>query len=237
MQTKLLGILVILLLFAACKEVEDPFQLPDDDSAEFYPLYIGKYWLYELDSIIYAPNAAKPIDTLYREVREEVVDTFLDLLGNTWYRIDRFERASDTLPWSINQVVAAAVHGKEALRLENDLTFVKLLFPLEPFKTWNGNKDFDPAIIIRIAEESLEMFKGWEYRVLNEGGQDTVRIQQANTENFIELRYARETYVRGKGLAERELRILDTQNIDDTRPWEEKAEKGFILRQRLVETN
>ncbi len=90
------------------------------------------------------------------------------------------------------------------------------------------------------------MFKGWEYQVLEAGVPDTISgtpfpqvatIRQANMENFIELRFAREKYARGTGLIERELQILDTQQITDTIPWEEKAEKGFILYQRLIESN
>ena len=245
---------LLLILFAGisfltstCKVISDPFQLPENEDAEFYPLEIGKYWVYSADSIIFDKNALKPVDTIPRRwIREEVVDTFLDLTGRTWYRIEQYDRTSDTLPWSIHQVVAATVSGNEALRLENDLTFIKLLFPVTPFKKWDGNKLFDPTTTIQVSGESVEMFKGWEYQVLSTGIPDTVNgkaysdvatIKNADVDYGIELRYAQEKYARGAGLVERRLHILDTQQIDDSKPWEEKAEKGFILVQKLIETN
>jgi len=56
---------------------------------------------------------------------------------------------------------------------------------------------------------------------------------------FIELRLSYERYARGVGLIEREMRILDTQCIEacSTKTWAEKAEKGFIVRQKIRDYN
>lgn len=236
MNRSLLLFLLAALAFG-CKEVKDPFQLPQYDDAPNYPLEIGKFWEYKVDSTIF-PD---PVYTSTTFVREEVVDTFLDLQNHPWYRIERFERASDTLPWEIKQVVAATIRGNEALRLENDLTFVKLLFPLTPFKSWNGNKYFDPSTFVFISEEPLEMFKSWDYRVLATGAAEmgysgVTTIQQANSENLLERRYALEKYAMDTGLIYRELHILDTQDTTAI-PLDQKAQKGFILIQTLEKTN
>ncbi|MEL6865958.1 MAG: hypothetical protein AAFP19_16145, partial [Bacteroidota bacterium] len=61
-------------------------------------------------------------------------------------------------------------------------------------------------------------------------------IYQADNENAIELRYSIEKYARNIGLVYREMRILDTQAIVDD-PWEEKAQKGFIIRQQITRHN
>ena len=57
--------------------------------------------------------------------------------------------------------------------------------------------------------------------------------------NLIELREAIEKYARNVGLIEKQMRILDTQCIIECEgePWEVKAEKGFILKQRILEFN
>ncbi len=242
MNRTLLLFLLAALAFG-CKEVKDPFQLPEYDDAPYYPLEIGKFWEYRVDSTIFDANAPEPIrfDSIF--VREEVVDTFLDLQSHPWYRIERFERASDTLPWEIKQVVAATIRGNEALWLENDLTFVKLLFPLTPFKGWNGNKYFDPLTVVFISGEPVEMFKNWDYRLLSTaapemGYSDVATIRQADSENLLERRYALEKYARDTGLIYRELEILDdTLTLDENIPWEQKAQKGFKLTQTLLKTN
>jgi hypothetical protein len=66
-----------------------------------------------------------------------------------------------------------------------------------------------------------------------------VTVQNADSENLIELRLAHEKYARGVGLVYRELWILDTQCIEDCigMTWEQKAEKGFILKQTLIDHN
>jgi hypothetical protein len=235
----------LLFLLAAlafgCQEVKDPFQLPEYNDAPYYPLEIGRFWEYQVDSTIYDP--IEPVYFSSTQVREEVVDTFLDLQNHPWYRIERFERASDTLPWEIKQVVAATIRGNEALRLEDDLTFVKLHFPLTPFKSWNGNKYFDPSTVIFISSEPLEMFKSWDYRVLATGApdmgySDVIAIQQAGSENLLERRYSLEKYARDTGLIFRELEILDdTSTLDENIPWEQKAERGFKLKQTLLKIN
>lgn len=244
-MTRTFLLFLLAALAFSCKEVKDPFQLPEYDDASFYPLQVGKFWEYRVDSTVFDQNAPEPVYSVSVLVREEVVDTFLDLQNHPWYRIERFERASDTLPWEIKQVVAATIRGNEALRLENDLTFVKLLFPLTPFKNWNGNKYFDPFTIVFISGEPVEMFKGWDYRMLSSGAQemgysDVTSILQADSENLLERRYALEKYARDTGLIYRELEILDTQTIDtigENLPWEEKAQRGFKLTQQLLKTN
>lgn len=237
---------LFLILIPACREIKDPFVIQPIEDSDYYPLETGSYWIYSVDSIIFDKNASRPVDTFSFTIKEVVSDTFFDLNGRMWYRIESFERASDTLPWNLRQVLAATLDGKEGLRLENDLIFIKVLLPLTPFKSWDGNKLFDPATLVKVSGETIEMFKGWEYEVLSAGVPDTINglafgevatISQANSENLIELRYSREKYARGVGLVERELHILDTQQIDEFVPWEQKAEKGFILYQRLVEAN
>lgn len=235
-MSRLLVLFAVLALAGGCRTVEDPFQLPTADDAPFYPLELGRFWEYRIDSVIFDRNADIPVRALSRWAKEEVVDTFLDLQGHPWYRIERYERESDTLPWSLKLVVAATIRGSEALRLENDLTFVKLHFPLAPFKNWNGNKYFDPATVVYISGEPVEMFKGWQYQVV-ESAPDWVSVRQADFENLLERRYSIEKYARDTGLVYRELEILDTQSVEEGIPWEEKAEKGFTLRQTLWKTN
>ena len=236
--------------FQACETMEDPFELPTDTSPEYFPLEIGRFWEYRVDSIIFNASASQRIDTTFSGwVREVVVDTFLDLGQHPWYRIERFERSDTTLPWTISQVVAATIRDGQALRLENDLTFIKMLFPLKAFARWDGNQAFDPATSIPLPGGLIEMFKGWEYQVLSvdmpdvvDGSnyQEVTTILNADKDFDYELRYAQEKYARGIGLIERELEILDTQDtlaVFLDLPWVEKAANGFILHQKLVKTN
>lgn len=245
-----LAALFLMLALNACKKTVDPYQLPED-GFEYFPLEIGKYLIYEVDSVIFDPQTG---GTLKREsktfVKEELIDTLRDNEDNLVYKIERFERNSDTLPWEIAQVMTASLNEEErqAFRTEDNFRFLKMVFPAQNFNNWNGNVHFDERATVQVEGETLQMFKAWNYRMENVGEPDslglfnfdeTMQICQADNENAIELRIANEKYAKDIGLYYRELWILDTQCIEDCtgQSWEEKAEKGFILRQQLIEHN
>ena len=129
-------------------------------------------------------------------------------------------------------------------KLEN-LKFIKLSFPIKLSKNWDGNAFFDSKTIQIVGEESMEFFKEWNYQiesiqpeiVSGVSYDEVVTVQEANFETAIELRKSMSQYARGIGLVSRSQKILDTQCITCTTPWEEKAEKGLILTQVLIDHN
>ena len=99
------------------------------------------------------------------------------------------------------------------------------------------------------------MFKSWSYEVLDQSTsvelgsftfENVAIIQNSDDENLIERRYVIEQYAPEVGLISRDLLILDTQcnvccqgDFATCEPidWKDKAERGFILRQRLTDFN
>lgn len=246
MNTRLTIFFFGIVLLSACKTEPDDFDM--DFGFDYFPLETGRSWTYQMDSTIYDPTGDSTILHSTYFLKEIVIDSFVDLTGSTVYRIEQYQRAADTLPWVISKVVTASLTNNQAQRVEDNFRFIKLTFPLRKNNFWDGNAFFDPGTTVTVAGETLEMFKSWSYRVLEKGHPDSVgdfsfpevaTIQNADSENLIELRLAHEKYARGVGLVYRELWILDTQCIEDCigMSWEEKAEKGFILRQTLLEHN
>ena len=234
------------VVFAACQKTPDDYQ--SEEGREYYPLAIGKYWVYEVDSTIYDPNGDTSVYTSKTFAKEAILDTLSDEAGNLLYKFERYERSADTLPWQVVKVFTASVQGQQLIRTEDNLRFIPLTFPLRKNKAWDGHVYFDPSLIVTVAGESLEMFKGWAYKLasvgepLEVGGlqfPETATVREADNENLIELRTARAVYAKGVGLVYRELWILDTQCIEacDGQAWEEKAEKGFILQQKIISYN
>ena len=245
-------------LFFACNKSEIEDTSIDDFGYDYFPLEVGRSWEYEVDSIIYDPVVGgTAVDSFRTFIRESVVDTLLDNTGEVLYRVERYYRRSDTLAWQIEKVLTLSWNEQRATRTEDNLRFTKLAFPARAGQFWDGNAFFDDTRDVFVAGESIRMFKGWQYRIL-EAGQpatigsleldDVVTVQNADNRylnNVLELRLATEQYARGVGLAYRELFILDTSCQvccdGDTGnegcksiPWEERAEKGFRLRQRLI---
>ena len=205
--------------------------------------------VYQVDSVIYditQSGTEQIFSTAF--IKEEIVETFTDNTGRQVYRIERYYRQDETNPWEIKDVWTAGVRNNQAERTEENLRFIKMVFPLREGTIWNGNLFIDETTIIPIAGESLEVYKNWEYEVIGVGVPDEIRgivydevatMTQANNENLIEYRYSLEKYAKNIGLIYKEMKILDTQCIDacEGQPWEDKAEKGFILRQFLISHN
>ncbi len=234
------------LLLPACKEEADDYKT--EAGLAYYPLEVGKFIEYQVDSTIFDPNGEATVFSTTTFVKEEIIDTLTDNIGNILYKIERFERTADSLPWNIKKVLTVSVQGNQAIRTEDNLRFVKLTFPVKKGVSWDGNIHFNNGLIVVLEGETLEMFKGWKYRTktANEPANvgdfqfaETVTVEEANNENLIELRRSSAIYAKDIGLVYRELWILDTQCIDDCigKTWEEKAEKGFILRQTILKHN
>ncbi|MFT5167157.1 MAG: hypothetical protein ACI8P3_002394 [Saprospiraceae bacterium] len=217
---------------------------------EYFPLEVGKYRDYIVDSTTYdiGPNEVVIILNSTTYVREAVVDTITDNLDRLGYKIERSERSSLTDPWAVKDIWMMIRTEEQAESLEENLRFVKMVFPLKEGLVWDGNRFIDETLNITIAGETVEIFKSWEYEVDfvagpiavdNELYDDAVQITQADNENLIERRFSREQYVKDIGLAYKEMKILDTQCITgcEGQSWEEKAEKGFIVRQSLIDFN
>lgn len=233
-------------VLGSCKDTPDDYQTVLGE--EYFPLEVGKFVEYEMDSTIYDPNGDSTVSVSKTLLREEVVDTLVDNNGQLLYKVERYERASDTLPWVIKKVLSVSIQANQAIRSEDNLRFIKMTFPLKKGNSWDGNIHVQENMTVTVAGEVMEMFKGWNYKVTDLGEpvsvgsfqfDETLQIQEAENENLIELRRANAIYAKGIGLVYRELWILDTQCIDNCtgQPWEEKAEKGFILRQTILNHN
>jgi hypothetical protein len=237
----------LFLLLLACnnqEQVLDDFKL--DLGKEYFPLKVGQFAIYQVDSIIFDPVGEKKIDTTSFQVKEEIVSYYEAPDKKTIFIMERYERKDVSENWRITNVWSVYFVNNTLIRVEDNLRFVKLIFPVVPKKTWNPNANFDDDINITVAGETLKMFKDWiasvekiEDELIINGlvFKDIAKILPVNNENLIEYRYGIEQYAKNIGLIYRELWILDTQRIDPTLPWEQKAEKGFILKQEIIAHN
>lgn len=242
----LLVLILFSSLFLACDD-DLINQAEVDFGYDYIPLEVGKFIVYEVDSIIYDPlQEGTVIDSSKTYVREAITDSFDDVLGNTVYTIERSERLDSTKAWSVTDIWGAYNTATQSIRKEENLEFIKMIFPVRDRRDWDAIS-FDESLKIEVAGETLEMFKNWESEMEDVDIPDSVSdinfeqvavVTLADNSNAVEYRYGIEKYARGVGLIYRELWILDTQDIGaDTLTWAEKAEKGFILEQRIIEHN
>lgn len=239
-----LSLLVVMLaLLLACKKDEtSAYLIPEG----YYPHEISYQWVYKMDSTTFdvsAQGVVKKQTISY--IRESILDTFTDGTGTLAYIIGRENSPNPDGPWNTagQDILQITPGGIE--KVENNLRFLKLKFPIRTGYTWNGTQYIDTRQKIIIEGEPLELYKNWlstyleidgERRLDNSEYAHVLTLQLADSESKIELREGFEQYAHEVGLIYKEMYILDTQIISEL-PWDQKAEKGFILRQTLLTFN
>jgi len=126
------------LLFAVLWGCREETVAPNDarSGMNYFPMEKGNWWEYEVDLTTY-----NLLDSTYSHffLREVVADTFTDLSGGTSYRLERLVRETEAQEWELDSVWTARLTTTQAIRTENNVPFIKLVFPLAEGKEWNGN--------------------------------------------------------------------------------------------------
>lgn len=229
------GLIYILLLgsMISCKK----------DSEEFVPQFeydyvntsIGSYVIYQVDSTVYNDFDAS-VRTNSVQFKEVVTEDFLDNLNRKAQRISRFERASDEDEWVESRSYYVVKEKSTFEKVEENLRFISFVFPPKVELSWKGNKYIQPI-------DNNKYLGDWEYKftsvnqpstILGKLYSETATILLRDRETAIEKVFAKEVYAKNVGLVYKEWWHLETQNISD-KPWEEKAEKGYIVKMQAIE--
>jgi hypothetical protein len=242
-----LSLIATLSIIYSCGKDENETAKPTVYNYEYFPLQVGKYRIFQMDSILFDTIAGRIVsDSIRTYLREEIKDSFVNTLGINVYRIERYERKKLTDPWKILDVVSAEREVNRGIRTESNFRLVKLVFPFKERTTWKSTLLIDDNVEVKVGKKTIKLFQYWESvvkslgkpeTILNKKFDDVVVISHANEDNKIELRRITEKYAKGVGLISNEMEIMDTQAINSNASWRNKAQKGFILRQYLIEYN
>ncbi len=122
-------------LFSCSKKEEE---IVIDISSEYAGLVVGKYVVYNVDSITYDDFDGSEELASY-QIRETVDSKFIDLEGDEAFKIIRYRRDADTLAWNLIDVWSSKLTTTNFQKIEENIKYVKLIFPAKIDKTWNGN--------------------------------------------------------------------------------------------------
>ena len=126
---------------------------------------------------------------------------------------------------------------------EENLKFIKVIFPFSKGMRWDGNAFIDTDIRVQAGDENIQPYKNWKYRIENTEaeitfkGQKTkaLKVNLVSDTSIIDLRNVTEFYGKGVGLIRKEMTIFDTDNSKPTAPWSVKAQKGFTHTLTLID--
>lgn len=242
----LLGLLLLIAVFFSCQP--DTTTVFDGSYGyNYYPLEVGKYWTYKVDSLVILNMDEKMESSSF--VKEEIVNTIITENGDTSYVLKRSVASEIDGNYTPTDVWKIDISLSSLIRVEENLRFMKLLFPIMLGEEWDGNL-FDHKIETNVGQNTIEPYFEWSYAVLQDDRSITlegvdytgvVEVQQADHEDEINLRWSNELYAPNVGMIKREMRILSSQCVPNNNcngtEWIDYAEEGFTLVQILVDHN
>jgi len=190
----LLAVLVYSLLLAGCQSSTTD---PVTSGYEYFPLETGRYVIYDVQKQQYSQTTTPILQTY--QLKEVIGAAYTDATGQPTYRLMRYRRSTDNQPWQADSVWSARLVNNEAIRTENGLDFVTLMFPVSDHISWNGNR--------RNAGEpdNYEARNvGQPYRVQDKQFDQTVTVMAQNDSTLVSQDKRLNVYARQVGLIYKE---------------------------------
>jgi hypothetical protein len=151
-----MGLLFVPLFFIACKKEKQIFK--SEAVIEYYPLQVGKYITYDLDSSVFLKFGQK--DTILHYQAQDRVDAEItDNLGHPAFRIIRYIRTDSSAEWVANNTFMVVPTENSIEYVENNLRFLKLELPIKQDFSWKGNSYIDTYS----ANSDVRYLDDWDY--------------------------------------------------------------------------
>ncbi|MFP4089123.1 MAG: hypothetical protein ACLFUB_12045 [Cyclobacteriaceae bacterium] len=186
--------LLFCLLLSAC---ESDTISPQDTrlGIDYFPLKVGNYAEYRLEDIRY--SLAGPPDTLNYLLREVVADSFPGEGGEIVYRLERFSRLTEADSWQLDSIWTARKSTRRLVVVENNVPYIKLVFPFSSGLTWDGNalnakeprfyelSPTDTTLFAEIDSPLDSLLRENSLTVLQEISQDTIITEVRQFETYV----------------------------------------------------
>jgi hypothetical protein len=130
-----------------------------DTPADYYPMHVGNYIIYRMDSLKFV-NVGSQDSVISYHAKEVVDDTITDNLGRLSYRVIRYlSDTNEIAEWtpSIAYMVTPLPGSVEVV--ENNLRFIKMITPVQDGITWLGNAYIDT----KSDDSPVPYMDGWNY--------------------------------------------------------------------------
>ncbi|MGP8215029.1 MAG: hypothetical protein ACLQQ4_05655 [Bacteroidia bacterium] len=127
--------LFMALAFLSCKK-EKPAP-PVYIGYDYFPNNAGHWIIYRVDSMI-VPFSSNTIDTFHYYIKEVIDSFYTNNLGQRTQVIERYKATNLDSAWVYQKSWTGNLTSTEALRTEDGIKYVKLLFPVTANTAWNG---------------------------------------------------------------------------------------------------
>lgn len=220
-------VIISIFLFSCKKESDTP--APVDFGYDYFPLVTGHTNYYSV-TFINIDSQSNVYDTTNYYLKTEIDTPYYDNYNKLIYPINRYTKDSVTDPWIIKDVWFAYFRFFQLIVSEENVHFLKLAFPLEDNKTWNGNTfNTNEAQDYKITEYAIP------YSLNGVSYDSTVTVNERDETTLINKFYRYEVYSKGTGLIELSDINIYESTYNFSLPIEQRIVRGTIYRQVRVE--
>ncbi len=220
-KVSLVFIIISAVIFSACNKDAEVLDLPAIN--DYYPLSVGKYVTYSLDSTVYINFGTK--DTVIKyQVKHQIDGTLTDNLGRPAYRVTRYIRKTAANTWVPDNTFMAVPTDFAMEFIENNMRFLKLKGPIREAFTWKGNSFIDTYSL----NSNVKYLDDWDYTYENVNMPETVgtftldstlHVSQRDEiignpndiNSYSEINFGAEKYAKGIGLVYRNFSHVEYQ--------------------------
>ena len=197
--------LILIILFSC-----DPVEYKEVKSYEEYlPLELQKEKQFLVTNIIHS-SLGKDTSSYY--LKEIVTKSFIDLQGDTAYRIERYWRLDTTQNFDIKDVWVVKRKTNSIQQTEENISYTKLIFPISQNTFWNGNA-FNNLEYQEYKVQSIHN----SFTLNNLTFDSCLSISQHYKSNLLEYENSQEIYSLGIGLVYKEeiVVLINNGNLND----------------------
>ena len=189
---KIILTIIISFLFVACENINSNLPPPQDGGKFFYP-NTGQSVVYDVEDTQYELTGKFTVKTY--QLKESIASIFKDLEGKEALRIERYRRENDSQKWTIDSVFIAKKEIDKALKTENNVTYVKIIFPIKEGVKWNGNA------YNSLGNDIYELKKANQsFQTNGQKFDNTFSIIQQNDSTLVDLKRRIEVYAENIGM-------------------------------------
>lgn len=190
---KLTSFFFSILLLASC--AEEVIEVDADAlnaGKEYFPLKAGSYVEYSVNQVLHKELVDDEFQNFF--LRQEVAS--VDTSGQyPIYRLEISTKTKLTNEWVLDSVWTVRDEGSRLVQVENNVPFVKLIFPVQESLEWDGNRYNTLSI-----EEYEAINLNQPYDLGMESFDNTLTIIQKDNYTLIDKDSRMEVYAAGVGL-------------------------------------
>ena len=212
-------IILFLIIISSCKPIN---YIDEDYHSKYFPIELNQEKEFLVTNINHSSFGK---DTVTYYLKEVISEKFLNLEGDSAYRIERFWKTDSMDNYEIKDIWVANKSLNFAQLVEENIRFTKLIFPFDVDVVWDGNA-FNNQQSQEYRIESINI----PFTVNGLSFDSSITVIQNYKSNLLEYENSKEIYVIGVGLVyKEEIEVLI--NSADSNDFSQ----GYEFYQELIE--